>query len=168
MYYEIYFHDEVVATSDASEAVAVYWDEVGAGTRPAIWRGDDPIVHITKCPDCQAPVLMTLQDVNAYVGAFGELEDGVLCGVLGQTDLFRGALLRALGYGSRAEKQLLESLSVKEAMRENPITTGADVALAKAARLMREHQVRCLPVVDGERLLGMLSESDFVRVVAES
>ena len=78
--FAIYFHDEVVATSDASEAVAVYWAEVDAGTRPAIWRGDDPIVRIDRCEDCRAPVLMTPQDMSAYVGAFGELENGVLCG----------------------------------------------------------------------------------------
>jgi CBS-domain-containing membrane protein len=32
-------------------------------------------------------------------------EDGLVCAVVSQRDLFRGALLRALGYGSRAEEK---------------------------------------------------------------
>ena len=77
-----------------------------------------------------------------------------------------GALLRALGYRSRAEQHLLDTLMVKEAMVENPITATADLPLAEAARLMTRHQIGCLPVVDGERLVGILTESDFVRLVA--
>ena len=93
-------------------------------------------------------------------------EDGLLCGMVSQRDLFRGALLRALGYGSRAEEHLLESLLVKEAMVENPVTTTMQTPLAEAARQMFDHKVGCLPVVEGEKLVGILTEGDFVRLAA--
>ena len=93
-------------------------------------------------------------------------EDGLLCGVVSQRDIFRGALLRALGYGSRAEEHLLSTLHVKEAMSEEPVTTTADTPLSKAARLMVKRHVGCLPVLEGERLVGILTEGDFVRLVA--
>lgn len=92
--------------------------------------------------------------------------DGKLCGVISQRDLFRGALLRALGFGSRAEEQLLNTVTVKEAMTENPITSTPATPLAAAARMMVEHKVGCLPVVDGEQLVGILTEGDFVRMAA--
>lgn len=91
-------------------------------------------------------------------------ENGRLCGIITQRDLFRGALLRALGYGSRAEEMMLDGTVVKEAMREAPITTAADAPLHTAAALMVEHQVGCLPVLDGRDLIGILSEGDFVRL----
>ncbi len=70
--YQVYAdHMAVVSTADASAAVAVYWQQVEAGARPAIWRDGDVIVHITSCEDCRAPVLMTRHDVAAYVSAFG-------------------------------------------------------------------------------------------------
>ena len=93
-------------------------------------------------------------------------EDGLLCGIVSQRDLFRGALLRALGYGSRAEGHLLETMLVKDAMVENPLTTTPGTPLADAARLMAERKVGCLPVVDGEALVGILTEGDFVRLAA--
>ena len=43
-------------------------------------------------------------------------EDGRLAGLVSQRDLFRGALLRALGYGTAAEKKMLDLLVVKEVM----------------------------------------------------
>lgn len=91
---------------------------------------------------------------------------GDLCGIVTQRDLFRGAVLRSLGYGSRAEEMMLASLAVKDAMTEDPITVGPDTLLADAARLLLEHSIGCLPVLDGGRLVGILTEGDFVRFVA--
>lgn len=93
-------------------------------------------------------------------------EDGLLCGILSQRDLFRGALLRALGYGSRAEEHLLQKMLVKEAMIEDPVTTTPDTPLAEAARVMVERKLGCLPVVDDGQLVGILTEGDFVRLAA--
>jgi acetoin utilization protein AcuB len=92
--------------------------------------------------------------------------DGELCGILTQRDLFRGTLLRALGYGSRAEQRMLDSLSVKDAMHEDVLTISPDAALSDAATLMLSKKVGCLPVVHDERLVGMISEADFVKQFA--
>lgn len=92
--------------------------------------------------------------------------DGMLCGILTQRDLFRGALLRSLGYGQRAEQKLLDSLSVKDAMRDEVVTISPKSTLSDAATLMLSKKIGCLPVVEGERLLGMISEADFVKQFA--
>lgn len=92
--------------------------------------------------------------------------DGKLCGVVSQRDLFRGMLLRALGYGSRLEEKLLEGHVVKEAMVEDVVTTTPDTPLEQAARLMLEKKIGCLPVVDEGQLVGILTESSFVELYA--
>lgn len=94
-------------------------------------------------------------------------EDGRVCAVVSQRDLFRGALLRALGYGARAEEAMLRQLPVKEAMSAEIHTIAPGAALADAARIMAERKVGCLPVVDGEKLVGIVTESDFVKLVAD-
>ncbi len=93
-------------------------------------------------------------------------EDGRLCGIVSQRDLFRGALLRALGFGSRAEQHLLDSDVIKQAMHSRVLTTTPETPLREAAALMLEHKVGCLPVLDGDRLAGILTEADFVRQFA--
>lgn len=92
--------------------------------------------------------------------------DGLLAGVVTQRDLFHSGLLRALGYGSHAQKKALDGLFVKEAMRSEVVTTTPDTSLAEAAKVMFEKKIGCLVVLDGEKIVGILTESDFVRMAA--
>jgi len=93
-------------------------------------------------------------------------EAGDLEGVVSQRDLFHGGLLKALGYGTRAKEHALDTLLVKEAMRTEPITTFPDASLQSAARLMAEHKIGCLPVLEAGRVVGILTEGDFVLLAA--
>jgi CBS domain-containing protein len=93
-------------------------------------------------------------------------EEGALQGVVSQRDLFLSGLLRALGYGSRAKEQALENLRVKDAMKTVLVTTTRETTLESAAGLMRDNNVGCLPVIEAGRLVGILTEGDFVRWIA--
>jgi CBS domain-containing membrane protein len=93
--------------------------------------------------------------------------DGIVCAVVSQRDLFRGALLRALGFGGRAEDTMLRQVAVKEAMSAEIHTASPDTPVAEAARVMIERKIGCLPVVEGEKLVGIVTETDFVRLVAD-
>src|SRR3954470_20661136 len=44
-----------------------------------------------------------------------------------------------------------------------PVTIGADDPIDEALRTMIEHGVRRLPVIDGDRLVGMVSQADVAR-----
>ena len=55
---------------------------------------------------------------------------------------------------------------VKEVMTENVETTTPDTPLATAAQVMTNRKIGCLPVVEHESLVGILTEGDFVRLVA--
>jgi CBS domain-containing protein len=47
------------------------------------------------------------------------------------------------------------------------VTIGADDPVEEAMRTMSDHQVRRLPVIDGDRLVGMLSQADLARTADE-
>ena len=91
-------------------------------------------------------------------------EDGRLAGVVSQRDLFHSGLLKALGYGTHARAKTLDTLLVKEVMTTDPITTTPGTPLKQAASLMFNNKVGCLPVLDGDKLVGILTEGDFVRL----
>jgi CBS domain-containing membrane protein len=93
-------------------------------------------------------------------------EDGSLAGVLSRKDLFRGSLAAALGYGSTAQQKLLDTLMAKEVMTTEVVVVGPDATLAEAARLMLEKKIGCLPVVQEGKLVGILTEGDFVALAA--
>jgi CBS domain-containing membrane protein len=89
-------------------------------------------------------------------------EDGELTGIVSQRDMLHGALASVLGYGTRGRTKLLQSLLVKEVMTGDPTTTTPDTSLRDAAKIMTRQKIGCLPVVDGGKLVGILTESDFV------
>ena len=92
--------------------------------------------------------------------------DGSLAGIVSQRDLFHSGLVRALGFGSHAREQALDALVVKEAMKTEVLTTTPDTLLTEAAKVMLERKVGCLVVLDAKKIAGILTESDFVRLVA--
>ncbi len=58
--------------------------------------------------------------------------------------------------------------SVRDTMTSNPRTIETSTPVAEAARLMSSEDVGSVPIVEGERLVGMLTDRDIaVRVVAE-
>jgi len=58
--------------------------------------------------------------------------------------------------------------SVRDAMTTSPATATPAQSLAEAARLMKQQDVGSVPVVDGSRLVGVLTDRDIVvRAVAE-
>jgi CBS domain-containing protein len=93
-------------------------------------------------------------------------EDGELVGIVSQRDLFRGALVRAFGYGSSAQKRVMNTIVVKEVMATGVQTATPDMPLKEAARLMSEKKIGCLPVVDDGKLVGIVTEGDFVAFLA--
>lgn len=61
----------------------------------------------------------------------------------------------------------LANIAVQELMVPRPLHVGVDTPIRQAAQLMHEHRISCLPVVVGERLVGLVTEADFVgKVVA--
>jgi CBS domain-containing protein len=92
------------------------------------------------------------------------LEEGRLVGVLSQRDLFLAALSTAMGFGQKASQEFLKTVPVKEVMTGELITVAPSDDVTAAAHLMIDHKIGCLPVVDDGKLVGLLTESDFVKL----
>jgi len=57
---------------------------------------------------------------------------------------------------------------IKDVMTSNPCSIDAEKSVAYAAKMMREEDVGLAPIVEGDKLIGMLTDRDIaIRVVAE-
>lgn len=63
---------------------------------------------------------------------------------------------------------LLSKLTVGGVMSKSVLVVDPDRRLAEAACIMVDHKIGALPVVDGGRLVGIVTESDFVRAMARA
>jgi CBS domain-containing protein len=73
------------------------------------------------------------------------------------------AILRMLAKGEDTSKA---PVAVREVMKADPITVTPETSTIEAIELMRQHQVGCLPVVSQGRLVGIVTEHDFVKLAS--
>lgn len=91
------------------------------------------------------------------------VEDDALVGMFTDRDL-RGASLPAnADFSAAARAAQLERVAVRTVMTKGLRTVRSDTTLVEVARLMLEHRFGALPVVDGDRLAGIITETDILR-----
>jgi CBS domain-containing membrane protein len=91
---------------------------------------------------------------------------GGLVGLVTQRDLLRSGLTGRVGMPPEVERQARLHVTAGEVMVQDVVTTRPDQDIRDAARVMLENKFGCLPVVEGYRLVGIVTESDFVRLLA--
>ena len=85
-------------------------------------------------------------------------EDERLKGMLTDRDIVVKALAQGRDPGSTTAGELGDG---------KPVTIGADDSVDLALQTMKDHDVRRLPVIDGHDLVGMVSQADIARTLAE-
>jgi CBS domain-containing protein len=53
---------------------------------------------------------------------------------------------------------------VKDIMDPNPVSVDPETPTVEAIELMRKHDVSCLPVIKDDRLVGLVSEREFLPI----
>jgi CBS domain-containing protein len=91
--------------------------------------------------------------------------DGSLAGIVTDRDLrqvvFDPSIQELLGKRARP----LAGLTVRDVMTWGVVTTRPDASIREAASVMRERKVGALPVVERNRVVGMLTERDVLRAL---
>ena len=109
--------------------------------------------------DADEPVLAAIQQMaDRHVGALPVTRGGDLVGVISERDYARKVIL--LGRSSA-------ETPVWQIMSSPVVTVTPDDGVRQCMQLMTERRIRHLPVVEGGRMVGMISIGDLVRVVIE-
>ncbi len=86
-----------------------------------------------------------------------------LAGIVSERDLFRSSLAQALGYGGQATRDLMKTLRIKDIMVQEVTTISPEAKLCDAVKTMIAKKIGCLPVVEGDRLVGLITETDVLQ-----
>jgi acetoin utilization protein AcuB len=117
--------------------------------------------------DPEMPMLEARQRMaDAHIRHLVVVEGSRVAGMLTDRDIRLNLPSPATTLSVWEINALLAKLTVGEVMSRLVIVVDGDRSVADAAQLMLDHQIGALPVVDGGRLVGIVTESDFVRVVA--
>jgi CBS domain-containing protein len=114
------------------------------------------VIHSVP-PD--APVLEAIRLMAEHgVGALLVMQGEELQGVVSERDYARKVILKGRSSNETA---------VREIMSSPVLTVRADQSVHDCMRIMSEHRIRHLPVVDEQGVIGVLSIGDLVRAVVE-
>ncbi len=89
--------------------------------------------------------------------------DGDLVGLVSHRDLLRHSAIERAEVPTFLVREILRRTRVEEVMTSEVETAEPDLPLSEAAQVMFENKFGCLPVLEGSKLVGILTESDFVR-----
>lgn len=89
--------------------------------------------------------------------------------ICGEDDKLKGMLTdRDIVVRVLAEGKDTRAVHVGELAKGTPVTVAADDDVAQVLRTMSEHQVRRVPVLDGDRLVGIVAQADVARAMEQA
>ena len=93
---------------------------------------------------------------------------GALVGIVTDRDIRLNLPSKATSLSVWEINHLLTKLMVEQVMTQSVITVGPDRPAREAARLMLDHKIGALPVLDEGRLVGIITETDIVRAFVDT
>jgi CBS domain-containing membrane protein len=90
-------------------------------------------------------------------------DGGEIVGLVTERDLSKTAFSVRESLPVSLQEDLLHRRRVREIMTEEVETVEPDEDLKVAAEMLLENKIGCLPVTEGLRLVGIVTEADFVR-----
>lgn len=149
---------------------------------------------LTVSPDLSVPELEN-RFLTANVSGFAVIAGGALIGIVGRSDVikkiaversyaevlsdyyydydyagFRPHFDDSASFTQIAENvgTRIDHLKVKDVMNSEVITASPSDSIAAVCRILLQHHIHRVPLVEGNKLVGMISTSDIVRWVAQS
>ena len=90
-------------------------------------------------------------------------QDNRLVGLMTHRDFLKIALSKLSEISDSDADQVYEDIPIGQVMTRDVIVIDADTPLSEAAEVLTSSKFGCLPVVNEDKLLGIITEADFVR-----
>lgn len=113
-----------------------------------------PMIWSTTPTSSVAEALQLMADKD--VGALLVKEEGQLAGIVTERDVARKLVLAGRSY---------DGTTVGEIMTDRVLYVGLDHTIEECMALMTERRLRHLPVIESERVIGMISMRDVIAVL---
>jgi len=120
---------------------------------------------MTKVSDIMTRNLVTVQKkkglkeiirvmANSKISSIIITDDERMVGILTERDLIKKILL--------PEKNVSKT-NVDDVMTKDPLSVNSFTEISEASQMMKDKKIRHLPIVDNEKLVGLITQTDIVK-----
>lgn len=127
------------------------------------WMTSPPIIISSDVILPEAHQIMTDNNVRRLP----IIDNNTLVGIVARSDVLEAGPSDAISLSIFELNYLIAKLTVKEIMTKEVITVTSETKLNEVAKIMLEHKIGGLPVIDAEEVVGIITESDLFRAVME-
>lgn len=115
----------------------------------------------TVTPDRSIPDAQSVMDEHR-VRHLPVVEGSRVVGVISRNDIAAASPSKATTLSAQEATYLISKLKVAKVMSHPPVVIAPDALLEEAATIMRDAKIEMLPVVSGDELVGVITESDLL------
>lgn len=94
-------------------------------------------------------------------------ENKKLVGIISEKDIMLAAPSSATSLSAYEINYLVNKITVNKIMSKNPVSVQVNTSIEEAANIMIDHDFSCLPVMDGDKLVGIVTKKDMFKVLLE-
>ncbi len=122
---------------------------------------------VTAVPSTTLPEALKLME-HHNIRRLPVCEKGRLLGIVTRGDLRGAQPSQATTLSVFELHYLVGRITLDQFMTRDPITVTPDTTIGEAARIMLERKISGLPVLENEKLVGIITESDIFRLVVRT
>lgn len=121
---------------------------------------------VTIAPDASAPEASKLMQQHR-VRRLPVVQGDRLVGIVALSDLMKASPSSATSLSVWELNYLADKVKVQEIMSEDVVTVSVDTNLRDVGRLMLDRKIGGIPVVRGDEVIGIVTESDIFRTFVD-
>ena len=124
----------------------------------------NPIYGTPQMPVTEIQELMMIEKFR-HLPILDENEG--LIGLVTQRSLLRALPSDVSGFSRFEISYILAKIKAKDVMTKKVITINEDIAIEEAARIMADEKIGCLPVCNGGKMVGIITDNDLFGIMVD-
>lgn len=105
--------------------------------------------------------------IDAHIGRVPVIEEGELKGIITSKDLMRAFIDFRKNVPEKHQKSQIKEVLVEDIMSSNPSSVSKKMSISDVSKIMIETGFNGLPVVEDGKVIGIITQTDILRLIAK-
>jgi acetoin utilization protein AcuB len=127
-------------------------------------RMSSPVISVPP----EMPIIEVLNKMRSEkIRRTPVIKEGRLVGIVSEKDLINASPSQATSLSIWELNYLLSKITVSDIMTKKVLTVTEDTPIEEAARIMADNKIGGLPVMQGDQVVGIITETDLFKMFLE-